>query len=321
MALVLLIAGTSVMCRSKFPVLFFFTAVHTWVYHSQPCPFPCPFTGPASWNSTGFESVAPIGPGHLRYETYACNDPSVSTVVPASCGRAAVDFLVKAGWDGGWTSPYVLTAGAKNCADVSPAGSCAPHTWGNVCWTFTCNWVDCAPYKLPLACPSKIGQPTQEPQSLLVPGTWTCSPERFSDGKVCDCNCGEWDPDCFNQTLRQTGCTQPMEACIFPGVCHDRNHTLTDRKVLRAVEDNIDVWAIDYQPDFGWYSDRMRQRIIKGWTCPAEYYGSYDGCDSDMGMYVKGFQGCGTTRDPDCPDEPRSWRSDWRIIWNSYGPD
>eukprot|EP00727_Mastigamoeba_balamuthi_P012332 m51a1_g7721 hypothetical protein (594) ;mRNA; r:144197-147148 len=35
---------------------------------------------------------------------------------------------------------------------------------------------------------------------------WGCAPERFNDGKVCDCECGMMDPDCLVSSIKQTSC-------------------------------------------------------------------------------------------------------------------
>lgn len=296
--------GTSVVCRTTFKVFFVFTATHTWISHSQPCLAPsCPFSGPAAWPNVGFEANnrLPLGPGGLRNETYTCTDPSPSSQVSTSCARSAVQLLDKQGWNGGWSSPYVITAGAKNCAGVNAAGSCSPSRSGNVCWSFTCNFQDCAVYKLAqTACPERAGLLDE---ASRPPAAWRCPAKQWNDGRVCHCSCGEFDPDCFQQRLPTAGC-RGDDLCLWPGVCGDRNRTLTDRKLLRYLEDGEDVWAQDYEPSFAHYP-LYSHEVPEDWSCPAEYYGSNDGCDGEeLGRWLPGFQGCGSARDPDCGPEP-----------------
>lgn len=307
--------GSSVVCRTVFKVLWIFKATHTWISHSQPCLAPaCQYSGPAAWPNVGFEASnrKPLGPGGLRNETYTCSDPSPSSQVSTSCARGAIAYLERQGWNGGWKSPYVITAGAKNCAGVNAAGQCSPSRTGNVCWSFTCNFQDCAVYKLAQsACPEKDPlAPGQSP-----PAAWRCPASAWNDGKICHCDCGEWDPDCWDQARPTGGCSS-AELCTFPGVCSDRNRTLTDRKLLRAQDDGEDVWAFDYVPKFGHYEARRgaELRAPSDWTCPPEYYGSNDGCDSDMHLYMgPSYEGlCGPSRDPDC--EPKEEQQGWFLV-------
>lgn len=44
------------------------------------------------------------------------------------------------------------------------------------------------------------------PSSGLVPASWGCDPSQYSDGIVCDCECGAWDPDCERSEAPVSGC-------------------------------------------------------------------------------------------------------------------
>ena len=322
-------AGSSVVCRTTFKVFFFFTATHTWISHSQPCLAPsCQYSGPAAWPNVGFEANnrLPVGPGGLRNETYSCSDPSPSSQVTTSCARAAIQLLDKQGWNGGWSSPYIITAGAKNCAGVNAAGACSPSRTGNVwymalalstspsrlrrlSWSFTCAFQDCAVFKLAqTACPERARN-----AALIAsrpPSAWKCPASRWADSKQCDCLCGEWDPDCWDQTLPTGGC-KGDDLCTFPGVCSDRNRTVTDRKLLHHLEDGEDVWDQGYVPKFAHYPQDVAHAVPAEWACPLEYYASNDGCDGpELAQWVPGFQGCGPVADPDCK------QSKWKAFIN-----
>ncbi len=326
--------ATSVECMTAFKVLWILKTVHTWVYHSQSCNAPaCQYSGPAQWDKVGYEASnrLVVGPGNLREETYTCSEPRMSSLTSMDCGRATVDYLVEAGWDGGWKSPYVLSSGLSGCAGITSASSCKPSRISNVCWDFTCNWKDCARFKLPTVCPPLLqGEVLAKHRQSYVPDARKCAREGYSDGQYCDCGCGEWDPDCWNQTRPIRGCPA-SRVCTYPGrECADRNFTLTDRKLVHYLADGVDVWRSDYRPDFGYYEPysshflvdgkrggalslnnghqhtlgferRVGERLVPNeWTCPPEYYGSYDGCDSDMRVWIPGHAGCGPVRDPDC---------------------
>ena len=50
-------------------------------------------------------------------------------------------------------------------------------------------------------------------------GKWTCSSDRYRDGKTCDCECGEPDPDCKYHSLTLKGCSSNFNWCDKHGHC------------------------------------------------------------------------------------------------------
>lgn len=76
-----------------------------------------------------------------------------------------------------------------------------------------------------------------------IPATWQCPAEKYSDGLVCDCQCGAIDPDCAVPNTAQT--------CGVEFVCVD------DQCVPTGVP--------------------------ASWTCDSSFYDTLDGCDCECG--------------------------------------
>jgi hypothetical protein len=58
------------------------------------------------------------------------------------------------------------------------------------------------------------------PFPLVAPATWTCNPKRYWAGDACDCECGAFDPDCFDFGVEVLGCaTKEKETCSLGGTC------------------------------------------------------------------------------------------------------
>lgn len=55
--------------------------------------------------------------------------------------------------------------------------------------------------------------------AATIPAGWTCAPERYGEGRFCDCNCGAPDPDCQNAQLELLGCSAGTTACAPDGSC------------------------------------------------------------------------------------------------------
>lgn len=59
------------------------------------------------------------------------------------------------------------------------------------------------------------------------PNDWTCDPARYNDGKVCDCNCTVFDPDCLLNV--------PVVGCEGEGMTCIRNRTTIHSVCKRAM--------------------------------------------------------------------------------------
>jgi len=257
--------------------------VHTWIEHDNSCednPDDCPDDiGCPIWDTCGFEcrGGCKVGNGTLREESYVCTTPSNKTT--DACGRAALSKLVEYGWETAW---YLILAApfAIKCLAYYNATDCKPYSWGNVCWHFTCAWLDCAQYQVVECTNQKLE---------LLPKAWKCDPSNYGTKDGCHCNCGTWDPDCSDDLKLPTiGCPND-DICIHPGnKCLPRSAILSDRKKLELLKGN-NIFQSSYKPIFGPYSLMSISEIPTIWRCPYEYYGSNDGCDNECGAI-----------DPDC---------------------
>lgn len=157
------------------------------------------------------------------------------------------------------------------------------------------------------------GDPTDGDPPADVPAGWTCDPTYYGAADGCDCGCGEVDPDCSDMTaaaceycdgcgLVGGACTDAVQAddnsiCI-PANCGDgavqggeacdgsapAEVTCAD---LGYADGTLGCSATTCNADL----TGCNGGPAAGWTCPATYYGSDDGCDC----------GCGVL-DPDCAD-------------------
>lgn len=117
-------------------------------------------------------------------------------------------------------------------------------------------------------CPEDCDEPEPAPE---VPDDWFCEPEYYNVGDDCDCECGAYDPDCDDPSLRTVNCGRG-EICNVLGECQDRDEPQPEPEPEPEPEPGPDA------PD--------------GWICDASFYGAGDGCDCRCGIY-----------DPDC-DNP-----------------
>jgi hypothetical protein len=148
-----------------------------------------------------------------------------------------------------------------------------------------------------------------------APPGWTCPVEFYGTADGCDCGCGVIDPDCFDGTVAS------CEYCDGPGSCSDllgcpgniapaqnwlcATAVCGDNIINQATEvcDGTDLFGLTCA-DLGFTGgalacnatcDNLDATACTGgpadWTCPPEYYGTFDGCDC----------GCGVI-DPDCID-------------------
>ncbi|KAH3765931.1 serine/threonine-protein kinase STY17 [Pelomyxa schiedti] len=56
--------------------------------------------------------------------------------------------------------------------------------------------------------------------SNTLPPAWTCDPSEWNDGNYCNCGCGLFDLDCYNDRLPIVGCASSLDhSCIWNGTC------------------------------------------------------------------------------------------------------
>ena len=59
------------------------------------------------------------------------------------------------------------------------------------------------------------------------PSEWTCPMQAYYDGKMCDCECGAYDPDCDTASIRVRGCPREKRYCSKRGKCSAQSVTST----------------------------------------------------------------------------------------------
>ncbi|KAH3731345.1 tyrosine protein kinase [Pelomyxa schiedti] len=56
----------------------------------------------------------------------------------------------------------------------------------------------------------------------LIPPMWTCPDYSWNNGTECNCGCGIYDLDCYNQRLPVSGCAYSLDHhCLWNGTCAD----------------------------------------------------------------------------------------------------
>eukprot|EP00727_Mastigamoeba_balamuthi_P008361 m51a1_g4147 hypothetical protein (1503) ;mRNA; r:237576-243772 len=103
--------------------------------------------------------------------------------------------------------------GRQTFIRASPTGSASPAAWTPL----VNDWANGNYSALLLRF---VGRPLQ---TRSAPPSWRCEPASFSDGRVCDCECGAWDPDC-NVTV-----AGPLGNCSEGSVCDRRGHCVDPR--------------------------------------------------------------------------------------------
>eukprot|EP00727_Mastigamoeba_balamuthi_P006322 m51a1_g231 putative type iii restriction res subunit (1635) ;mRNA; f:106029-114610 len=75
------------------------------------------------------------------------------------------------------------------------------------------------PFATVSAChePHALPQCTESAHQAVCKETWHCDESRYNDGHVCDCDCGEIDPDCERLSVHNTTC--PAGWKCFEGAC------------------------------------------------------------------------------------------------------
>ena len=189
----------------------------------------------------------------------------------------------------GWTCPWPWYNDGDYC-------DCACGMWDPDCDTATNPMTGCAK-----------GQTCEKTEAGLsycagIPTAWTCAPDRYADGSVCDCDCGYPDPDCANDLLPQTGCEDGTRCTASSPTCIPDGWTCPDSYFLDgycdcycgAYDKDCDddkAFVFGCVPGFacldvdgiGTCEDDMT------WICRADRYADGAFCDCSCGSY-----------DPDC---------------------
>lgn len=144
----------------------------------------------------------------------------------------------------GWGVVNALAAWGYTPSPSAPASCVAPYgTWNPTTRSCQCNNgyynTNCRAVKLtcrqfcfglansPGLCPTNgtcmctgntLGRCTRA--SLYVNTAWTCPPQQYSDGAICNCGCGLWDPDCDLPTATLAGCDS-----VTQSTCHKTAQT------------------------------------------------------------------------------------------------
>merc|ERR1711966_147774 len=58
------------------------------------------------------------------------------------------------------------------------------------------------------------GEFVQASQSPKAPSGWLCDPDFYSEGIVCDCECGIRDPDCDQSEITSETCESGTDECV-----------------------------------------------------------------------------------------------------------
>lgn len=238
------------------------------------------------WNPDG-------GLGPLNFASFALpdeTDPGGSESSVSSDWSCRPDFALDAVCDCGCGGPD---------AACSPPGCSAPDCWASGCEAC----FDLFGQPSPCMCEDGDGKPAAcEPP----PQGYRCSAASQQDG-VCDCGCGQADPDCSGDGCDEPGCE--ADACV---VCHDDfgrdvpcpglwkcdAAAFKDGELCHCgcgladpdcgaggcADGNCSADGCDVRHDDAGVAIRP-----DSWSCPAEDFAATDGCDC----------GCGAV-DPDC---------------------
>ncbi|KAH3766776.1 serine/threonine-protein kinase STY17 [Pelomyxa schiedti] len=133
----------------------------------------------------------------------------------------------------------------------------------------------------------------------LVPPTWTCPDYWWNNGTECNCGCGIYDLDCYNQRLPVSGCPSSLDHdCLWNGTCTELPGQCT--RCNYGTQDGcqcgeLSCGAIDPDcnlaeqpvygcPDLGWSCNNQSQcEAPRSWLCGnASYFD--DKCDCLCGI-------------------------------------
>jgi hypothetical protein len=175
--------------------------------------------------------------------------------------------------------PGKLTPDDNSTCYVPPAWTCDPFYYGDGECTCGCGVVDvdCPDRKASscVNCPSTCVGPNcsgivadDNAYCTNPPATWNCAQRLYHDGSVCDCGCGDVDPDCTG------GGIDTCDKCDSPGSC----------SVLACPG------LIDTEQN----SRCTRPQPPEGWLC---YQGLYGDAYCDCGCGVIDIDCLGTSAD------------------------
>lgn len=242
------------------------------------------------------------------------------TLVTPECAAYAESYVACAGGVPG--EEYLCTAeGYPVAAPCLPlwdevmtclTGPCSGDADGDgACVETDCNDNDPTVHPgAPETCGDGIDQNCDGVDATCAPAGWTCEPGYYGVGDGCDCGCGVIDPDCADATVESCQYCGEAGSCSPAGVGCPGNISPTNNAVCAAcVDTDGDGYCAEF--DCNDADDSVHPGATEvcgdgidqscdgvdlacgpaGWTCPANYFGTDDGCDC----------GCGVL-DPDCAD-------------------
>ena len=175
--------------------------------------------------------------------------------------------------------------------------------------------------------------PTPTSAPVLVPENWQCSQEFFSDGNMCDCNCGFPDPDCeftdnfvfgcpIGQLCLNDTCVSEYEFpvpgvppgwiclirffedgvcdcdCGFPDPdCQNSFNAVVGCLPGQLCVDDVCVGNVSFFPTLSPIA------VPPEWTCPRDFFGALDGCDCECGF-----------PDPDCETQSQVFGCEYEDV-------
>jgi len=139
---------------------------------------------------------------------WTCNTSNYGTGNGCDCGCGATD-------------PDCADTTKDSCNICGNTGSCAEDLGCDVidpndnsmCIVIVCGNGTVEPTETCDDGNTDNGDGCDENCQFEVPAEWTCDPDYYGNGVVCQCGCGAIDPDCADETI------DSCEACNFSGSC------------------------------------------------------------------------------------------------------
>jgi len=200
-------------------------------------------------------------------------------------GDACVDGGVVVAIDPAWTCPPAWFGGGDGCDCGCGAvdSDCDDATIAG-CDTNGCATAGFVPdAQDPVECVSAADGGVTGDAGVVVPPEWTCLPAFFGGDDGCDCGCGVGDPDCTRSGIDQCDTNSCPNAAAGD-----------------VPDPDDETSCIASVPSL--------------WTCPADWYGTGDGCDCGCGVldddcasasvHACAANGCSDAGEVPDPDEP-----------------